>query len=106
LLAGRVNYNSIGGLLSRQCCDESMKICYEAIKAGVKLLPTSFLYAVGREDNSRYFVLKCLPEPMATTLLEKTLISRGQPRSQGLSSPHPKGSEGRKTLAQAGHVSW
>ena len=29
-----------------------------------------------------------------------------QPRSQGLSSPHPKGSEGRKTLAQAGHVSW
>ena len=29
-----------------------------------------------------------------------------QPRSQGLSSPHPKGSEGRKTLAQADHVSW
>ena len=24
-----------------------------------------------------------------------------QPRSQGLSSPHPKGSEGRKTLVQA-----
>ena len=29
-----------------------------------------------------------------------------QPRSQGLSSPHPKGSERRKTLVQAGHVSW
>ena len=29
-----------------------------------------------------------------------------QPRSQGLSSPHPKGSEGRKTLVQAGHMSW
>ena len=29
-----------------------------------------------------------------------------QPRSQDLSSPHPKGSEGRKTLVQAGHVSW
>ena len=27
-----------------------------------------------------------------------------QPRSQGLSSPHPRGSEGRKTLVQAGHV--
>ena len=54
-----------------------MKICYEAIKAGVKLLPTSFLYAVGREDNSRNFVLKCLPEPITTTLSEKTLISRG-----------------------------
>lgn len=77
MLAGRVNYNSIGVLLSRQCCDESMKICYEAIKAGVKLLLTSFLYAVGREDNSRYFVLKCLPEPITTTLSEKTLISRG-----------------------------
>ena len=29
-----------------------------------------------------------------------------QPRSQGLSSPHAKGSEGRETLVQAGHVSW
>ena len=28
-----------------------------------------------------------------------------QPRSQVLSSPHPKGSEERKTLIQAGHVS-
>ena len=27
-----------------------------------------------------------------------------QPRSQGLSSPHLRGSEGRKTLVQAGHV--
>ena len=27
-----------------------------------------------------------------------------QPLSQGLSSPHRKGSEGRKTLVQAGHV--
>ena len=33
-------------------------------------------------------------------------LPTNQPRSQGLSSPHPKGSEGRKTLAQAGHVSW
>ena len=30
------------------------------------------------------------------------LLSHPQPRSQGLSSPHPKGSEGRKTLVQAG----
>ena len=27
-----------------------------------------------------------------------------QPRSQGLSSPHLRGSEGRKTLDQPGHV--
>ena len=27
-----------------------------------------------------------------------------QPRSQGLSPPHSKGNDGRKTLAQAGHV--
>ena len=31
---------------------------------------------------------------------------RNQPRSQGLSSPHPKGSEGGKSLVQAGHMSW
>ena len=36
----------------------------------------------------------------------KKLIGERQPRSQGLSSPHPKGSEGRNTLVQAGHVSW
>ena len=30
---------------------------------------------------------------------------RRQSHSQGLSSPHPKGSEGRKTLVQAGHLS-
>ena len=32
-------------------------------------------------------------------------IHSQQPRSQGLSLPHPKGSEGRNTLVQAGHVS-
>ena len=31
-------------------------------------------------------------------------LLRFQPSSQSLSSPHPKGSEGRKTLVQAGHV--
>ena len=34
------------------------------------------------------------------------LLMLFQPRSQGLSSPQPKASEGRKTLVQAGHVSW
>ena len=29
-----------------------------------------------------------------------------KPRSPGLSSAHPKGSEGRKTLVQTGHSSW
>ena len=32
------------------------------------------------------------------------LLFLTQPRSQGLSSPHLKGSEGRKTLVQAGNV--
>ena len=31
-------------------------------------------------------------------------LPRFQPRSQSLSSPHPKGNEGRKTLVQTGHV--
>ena len=41
-------------------------------------------------------------EPMSLQSSRQSL----QPRFQGLSSPHPKGSEGRKTLVQAGHVSW
>ena len=32
------------------------------------------------------------------------MLDAVQPHSQGLSSPHPKGSKGRKALVHAGHV--
>ena len=37
--------------------------------------------------------------------IKQNLKARLQPHSRGLLSPHPKESEGRKTLVQAGHVS-
>ena len=48
---------------------------------------------------------------MADSLLDVTLAGRAsstttQPCFQRISSPHSKGSEGRKTLVQAAHVFW
>ena len=48
---------------------------------------------------------------MADSFLDVTLAGRAsstttQPCFQRISSPHSKGSEGRKTLVQAGHVFW
>ena len=42
---------------------------------------------------------------LVSTSVHADLQVRKQPRSQRLSSAHPKGSERRKTLVQAGQVS-
>ena len=55
-----------------------------------------------------YLIVGCMALGYVSvqTIWNAKPVVAAQPRSQGLSSPHPKGSEGRKTRAEAGHVSW